>query len=261
MLATFCVRLALGLVACLLLLPARQLHPRFFRTHFLTALGLLVVATLTAWPEVGGWPRGLLAAGTALTLLGALSWTLAPAPGGRAIVVLTAATLVAALMHMTPPPAWTLGTPDSAHALPESPPALLLADHLTSAALLGSAMTAMLIGHSYLISPGMSLSPLMRLLAALGVALGLRAVVIGAGLWLWTADAVLYNLTGDAAFWLPVRWLVGVVAPLVFGWMAYASARIRSTQSATGILYVAVVCGFLGELLGLLLTRQTGLPL
>ena len=43
--------------------------------------------------------------------------------------------------------------------------------------------------------------------------------------------------------------------------MAYAAARIRSTQSATGILYVVVVCGFLGELVSLLLTRQTGWPL
>jgi hypothetical protein len=43
--------------------------------------------------------------------------------------------------------------------------------------------------------------------------------------------------------------------------MAYASARIRSTQSATGILYVAVVCGFLGELLSVLLARHTGWPL
>jgi hypothetical protein len=68
-------------------------------------------------------------------------------------------------------------------------------------------------------------------------------------------------LNGEVGLWLPVRWLVGVVAPLGFGWMAYASAKIRSTQSATGILYVVVVCGFLGELLSLLLTRQTGLPL
>ena len=46
MLATFCVRLAVGLLAGLLLLSPKQLHPRFFRTHFLTVLGLLVVATI-----------------------------------------------------------------------------------------------------------------------------------------------------------------------------------------------------------------------
>ena len=38
------------------------------------------------------------------------------------------------------------------------------------------------------------------------------------------------------------------VGVLVLGWMAWEAARIRSTQSATGILYVAVVFCFLGEL-------------
>jgi hypothetical protein len=261
MFATFCVRLALGLLACLLLLlPARQLHPRFFRTHFLTALGLLVVATLSAWPEAGDWLRGLLAAGTVLALLGALSWTLDPAPAGRVLIVLTSLTLTGALWLLHLPESWTFYTPNSTHTLPGRS-LLALAGDLTSAALLGTAVTAMLIGHSYLIAPGMSLAPLMRLLAALGVAILLRAIVAGIGLWCWTGTVATYTLNNETVLWLPVRWLVGVVAPLVFGGMAYASARIRSTQSATGILYVAVVCGFLGELLSLLLTRQTGLPL
>ena len=50
-------------------------------------------------------------------------------------------------------------------------------------------------------------------------------------------------------------WL-GFVAPLVLGWMAWQTARIRSTQSATGILYVVVIFCFLGELTSLLLPRQ-----
>jgi hypothetical protein len=249
MLATFCVRLALGLLACLTLLSPRQLHPRFFRTHFLTALGLLVVATVSAWPDAGGWLRGLLTAGTTLALLGALSWTLDPAPGGRALIAVTLAVLFAALAFLEPPPISTL------------PPVAWAGIGTTSALLLGTALTAMLIGHSYLISPGMALTPLMRLLAALGVAILLRAAVAGVGLWFWTGTVAAYTLNNEVVLWLPVRWLVGIVAPLVFGWMAYASARIRSTQSATGILYVAVVCGFLGELLSLLLVRQTGLPL
>jgi hypothetical protein len=249
MLATFCVRLALGLVACLLLLSPRQLHPRFFRTHFLTALGLLVIATLSAWPDVGGWPRGLLAGGTLLALLGALSWTLDPAPGGWALVAATVVDLVAVMAFLEPPPIGTL------------PPIAWAGAGLTSALLLGTTMTAMLIGHSYLISPGMALTPLMRLLAALGVAIVLRAVVSGIGLWFWTGTDTVYTLNNEVVLELPVRWLVGFGAPLVFGGMAYAAARIRSTQSATGILYVAVVCGFLGELLSVLLARQTGWPL
>jgi hypothetical protein len=241
MLAIFCARVALGMIACLLLLSPRQLHPRFFRTQFLTALALLVVATATTRFDVGPWPRGLLVAAV-LSLLGSLSWTLDPAPAGRWLVVATVGMLIAALGAIT-------------HCF------LLVMDDLTSAALLGSFMTAMLVGHSYLINPGMALTPLMRCLFVGGLALVARVGVIGWGLGRWTAQNSSYNMDNEAFLELPVRWLVGVLAPLVFGLMAYSAARIRSTQSATGILYVVVVCVFLGELLGLLLTRQTGLPL
>ncbi len=242
MLAIFCARVGLGLVAGLLLFSPQQLHPRFFRTQFLTALGLVVIAALAAWPDAGPWPRGLLAAATISSLLGALSWTLDPAPGGRTLIVATAVLLIAALACMSPDP-W------------------LIADHLTSAALLGTVLTAMLVGHSYLISPGMALAPLLRCLRVAGIAWAVRIVIIGWGLWRWTEITPTYTLNNELVLWLPVRWLVGVLAPFGFGLMAYSAARIRSTQSATGILYVVVVCGFLGELLGLLLTRQTGLPL
>lgn len=136
-----------------------------------------------------------------------------------------------------------------------------MANEFTSAALLGFSMTAMLVGHSYLISPGLTIKPLMRQLAALGIALVLRVGVAGTALWFWTADHDLTNLNDETVLWLPVRWLIGLGGPLVFGWMAYRTAKIRSTQSATGILYVVVILVFLGELTSLLLLRSTGLPL
>jgi hypothetical protein len=244
MLATFCARLALGLIAGLALLSPyrRQLHPRFYRTHFLTALGLLVVATFAAWGDVGPWTRVLLASATGTSLLGAISWTLEPAPAGRTLLLVPWALLIAALASV-------------------SNSFLAFADQFSSALFLGIGLTAMLVGHSYLISPGMTLTPLMCCFRGGAVALVLRVAVIGEGLWRWTDLHPTYNLNNEVVLWLPVRWLVGILAPLGFGWMAFSAARIRSTQSATGILYVVVVCGFLGELLGLLLTRQTGLPL
>jgi hypothetical protein len=249
MLATFCARLALGCVAALALLSPKQLHPRFFRTQFLTALGLLVVAVLAAWPDAPLWQRIALAAAAGFALLGALAWTLDPAPGGWLLAGLTCAAAAGALWHPVEPEG-TLG-----HSL------ALFADELTSAAFLGAGLSAMLVGHSYLISPGMTLTPLMRLLAALAVTTAVRAAVGGVGVWCWTGEVGAYTLSSEVGLWLPVRWLVGVGAPLGFGWMAYAAAKIRSTQSATGILYVVVVCGFLGELTSLLMTRQTGTPL
>jgi hypothetical protein len=43
--------------------------------------------------------------------------------------------------------------------------------------------------------------------------------------------------------------------------MAWKTLQIPNTQSATGILYVAVIGVFTGELLGLLLSADVGIAL
>src|SRR5579884_2907935 len=235
MLAVFCLRLAVGLLACLLLLAPAQVNPRYYRTHFLTALGLTGLALAFVW-ETAGWPvLILLFVGLGLALLGSLSWALEGAPGGRSLIVATPLVLGTAL------------------GLHDHGTALFLAGDLTSAALLGAALSAMLMGHIYLMAPAMSLTPLMRLLAALVVALVARLAVDGYALGSWTTAHPSATLRSDVLLWLPVRWGGGFVLPLVLTWMAWQSACIRSTQSATGILYVVVIFCFLGELIGLLL--------
>jgi hypothetical protein len=61
--------------------------------------------------------------------------------------------------------------------------------------------------------------------------------------------------------WLPLRWGLGFLGPLVLAWMAWQAAKIRSTQSATGILYVVVIFCFLGEMTSQLLLSTTGYAL
>jgi hypothetical protein len=119
----------------------------------------------------------------------------------------------------------------------------------------------MLMGHSYLIAPAMSLTPLLRLLAGVFIATTLRLAVAGVSLWSWTAGHSLVNLEDETVLWLPVRWALGLLGPLLLGWMAWQAARIRSTQSATGILYVVVILSFLGELTSLVLLESTGYAL
>jgi hypothetical protein len=165
---------------------------------------------------------------------------------------LTALALGAGLCLLEP------GTRPEGEAAGGALPALL--GGLTSAALLGAALTAMLMGHSYLIAPAMSLTPLLRLLAALALALAARMAADGYALGCWTAGHSLGNLRGDALLWLPLRWVLGLLLPLGLCWMAWQAARIRSTQSATGILYVVVVFCFLGELTAQLL-RPGGVTL
>lgn len=252
MLAVFCLRLALGVIAALLLLRPAQINPRFYRTHFLTALALVAGTLVLLWESP--WPlRAALSGALVLAFFGSASWSLEGHPGGRTLIGLTLLTLAACV--------WLL----ERQALRPLAPALeaqagvwRAADDATSAALLGAALTAMLLGHSYLIAPSMSLAPLRRLLLALFVALLLRAVVAGTALGFWTAGRSPGTLTEVAVLWLPVRWGVGFVLAGVLTAMAWQTARLRNTQAATGILYIAVVFCFLGELTAQLLLSTTG---
>jgi hypothetical protein len=66
----------------------------------------------------------------------------------------------------------------------------------------------------------------------------------------------------STAQWLMVglRWAAGIVGVAILTWMAWQTLKIPNTQSATGILYVAVITVFIGELCGLLLSAETPFP-
>ena len=246
MLSVFTLRLAAGMSACLLLLSPSTINPRYFRTHFLTILALAGVALIFVQTDVINWTiRGLLLASMVVAFAGSISFSLENAPGGMVLAVVETVLLAA-----------SLGTLDLAK--PTAAGALVLIGDAASALLLGATMSAMLMGHLYLIASTMSLTPLLRLLGLAGLALLLNVVVDGVALVCWTQTHSFSKVGNDTLLWLPVRWLVGFVGPLVLGWMAWQTARIRSTQSATGILYVVVILCFLGELTGLLL-RDSGL--
>ncbi|HLW68034.1 MAG TPA: hypothetical protein VKS79_22140 [Gemmataceae bacterium] len=269
MLAIFSLRLALGMLGSLFLLSPSQMHPRFFRTHFLTVLGLCMLTCILVWPTTVFLPA-IIAVGFAF--LGAiawyferspLGWILIMAAGGAVFVALRQGETLLASMPIIDPRAEiarAFGASDGPR-WPFTPLWGRIIDDLSAAALLGFSMTAMLVGHSYLISPGLSIRPLMLQLGAFFVALLLRLIVAGVALWFWTADHSLTNLNDEVVLWLPVRWLIGIAGPAFFGFLAYRTAKIRSTQSATGILYVVVILVFLGELNALLLQKITGLPL
>jgi hypothetical protein len=132
-------------------------------------------------------------------------------------------------------------------------------DALTGGLLLGSTMAAMLLGHWYLNTPTMQLAPLRRLVLLMGGATILRAVVCGVGLGLMLVN------TGppDTArmLFIALRWLGGLVGVLILAAMTWQTLKIPNTQSATGILYVAVIGTFLGELTSLLLSAESLFPL
>ena len=137
---------------------------------------------------------------------------------------------------------------------------------LTSALVAGSMIVTMNLGHWYLVIHGL---PLEFLGAAnrvcvwiLGARIG--AIAMGAAL-AFDAWKKLFSPGGgplwDTALFLTVRVSFGLVAPLILAWMIHECVKIKSTQSATGILYVSVVFVLIGELSGMYFLMERGLPL
>lgn len=242
-LEVFCLRLAIGLVMALLLLPPRQINPRFHRIQSVIVLGLTTVTVVLAWSRAeSAFFLGIgLAVGACL--LGSVFWSAHASLAAGGSVLLTAAGLLIALAG--------LHTEAGTSASVQLGLAYLIADDLTSSAVLGLATTAMLVGHWYLIAPTMAIDPLIRLIAALAGAVGLRMLTALADMSLiLTGDATLDSL---GWLWLALRWVVGFAGLGILTVLAWRTARIRSTQSATGILYVVTIFAFFGELTAQLL--------
>jgi hypothetical protein len=251
LLADFCTRLACGLACMLLCTSPRAVSAAFFRLIMLIVLALAVGAMLFSPGGLIG-PAPWLITAAALAFGGSVVWTLGRSGAGRWVNLLLLASLAGALAWMSAGQTGAAGT------------ILELATRAASALLLGAMTAAMLLGHSYLVWPAMSVDPLKRLVSLAGAAVGVRALVAGAGVVLGLlAGSEPLAGTSDSLWWtlFAARWLVGLVAPGIATWMVWQTVKIRSTQSATGILYAGVIVTFLGELMGQVLAANWGLQL
>ncbi len=115
----------------------------------------------------------------------------------------------------------------------------------------GGALAALVLGHWYLVTPRVSERPLLlqtRLLSgviALQVALFLTWALFGGG----PGQTPFESLTGGAALLGWLRLVVTLLFPLALAVMAWATARTRSMESATGLLYIgiaAILAGTIG---------------
>jgi hypothetical protein len=127
------------------------------------------------------------------------------------------------------------------------------------ARVLGLTFAAMLLGHWYLNAPGMELAPLRRLLVAAALAVVAQSAIVGTGM---AAEiSTRQTVTASWLLFVLLRWSFGLCGVLALLWMAGRTLEIPNTQSATGILYVAVLGVFVGELTGLLLSAESVYPL
>lgn len=151
-----------------------------------------------------------------------------------------------------------------------------VASFFAAAFALGGVMTAMWLGHWYLVTPALSERPLLFATTIVLVAVFAQLIfsfLIGPGTSFVNQPAaptsvsaaaptattttqqgaqvkpkgapVVTPLSTDAIGW--IRILVSFVMPLVLGGLAWKLVRDRSFQSATGMLYLVVVCSLAGE--------------
>ena len=130
----------------------------------------------------------------------------------------------------------------------DGPAALaILVELLILAAVTGGVLAAMILGHWYLVTPRLSEGPLILAVRLLLVALVVEAVAFAVSTTLGIAsDRPLGAFSGQYAFLVWLLLGVGIVFPLVLTGMALRTARTRSMESATGLLYIdtaAVLAG------------------
>ena len=107
----------------------------------------------------------------------------------------------------------------------------------------GGVFAAMILGHWYLVTPKLPEAALVlfarALLAVVGIQILLFAVWVATGAGPGGA-APFAVLVGQWALFVWLRLIVGLVFPLIVSWAAIQTARSRSMESATGLLYINV---------------------
>ena len=224
----------------------------FYRVHLWVLMGLNTFASLALYTmantAVLKAAFGVAVALTLLSYVGAVVWLYEKAkPGIVALLLVMAGGLAGALLATN----WENF----------AQPWLAVADVVASGLLMGAVMTAMLLGHWYLSTPNMQLKPLQNLVAFSSAAVGVRCLVCLAGM----AGFLMLGTLAETSFlfWVFVafRWLAGLLGVAMLVYMTQETLKVPNTQSATGILYAAIILVFLGELVGQMLSADASFPL
>lgn len=246
-----------------------QIAWRFVRLVSLIAFALVCATTIWRFgtgESSGGTDRWIIALGVAGSLVGIALVVIAPwssrlAGPFRSLAVVggllaTGAGCLLATNRLVPNESTTLA------------PGMVVISQVLGALLLGSTTVTWMLGHAYLTATKMTIAPLRHFSRVLSWAVGLRLAFMVLSLLLaWWLDrqggaavGIIAHLK-DAWLVASLRIGVGLIALAAFAYMVSDCVRLRSTQSATGILYFGSVFAFVGELASQQLTLECGWPI
>jgi len=152
--------------------------------------------------------------------------------------------------------------------------ALVVANEMFAAMLLGSITVAWLLGHAYLTATKMTIAPMQHFSKMLLISISARAMfaIISLGIAYAFGGHNATEASSSAGVWvmnlLQNQWLIitirlglGIIAVGIFAYMVSDCVRLRATQSATGILYFASIFAYVGELANQHLIAECGWPI
>ncbi|MDE2483834.1 MAG: hypothetical protein KGL32_01105 [candidate division NC10 bacterium] len=243
---------AVGSLFCLSFLYSPSIRPGFFQT-----CALVLVSALGVGIWVAPMPGSIIF--FVLLLLYAGAFWIPDERWPRRMLWLSLAVGAAGMFFPSMPLANALST------VPEI--AVRTATTFTSALLLGSALTGMLLGHYYLRDPHLPVALIRRLarLFLVSTALqGLLLIVTLGSLYLFGGAEAMARIGLLSTSYLAVflsRVCVGILGSFVLACVIWDTLRIPNVQSATGFFYIAILTGTIGEFLGRFLWHSTLIPL
>lgn len=274
MIESFLLKLLLGMAIMWLLMPRQEVTDGFFRIQMLVALGLSVLLTLI----VSSIPHGedSDAHGYDSGVVSSMARVVGRSRSDAENRFLVTFQLITAIVAYAGHIVWKLGRrlPGNVAIYSISLLAFLslwcvsnspgldsntmqfFLSNLTSAGVLGATLTGMLLGHWYLTTPTMSIGPLLWFTSTLAVAAVLRLVMTGIafGRFGFSSPDIVHLL------WLIMRIVGGILIPLATAIVVAKILKYRNTQSATGVLFAALVLVFMGEMAAALLERDLRIP-
>lgn len=136
----------------------------------------------------------------------------------------------------------------------------LLIQYLVLAAATGGALAALVLGHWYLVTPRLSERPLVLVAQALTAVVGLQVLlsIVWAAIGPGVTQPPLADVPPASVLFVGLRFVVGLLFPLVLSWMALRTARTRSMESATGLLYIDVAAIASGTIVAAALYYASG---
>ncbi len=263
---------SVGLIVTGLVIPPGEIDRRYFRVLTLLAAGLTILA-LASLPFGAFQSQSLLSQADGAqffqqwsyaafsVFVGCLIlWNFINSRYHRLVMGLSCFFGAAGVM------AFAIGSMDVIPVL-LSNMVLTALNGVSAMVVMGSVLGAMITGHWYLTRPDLSLNPILNSSKLFLYSVFLRVMVVVAGLVVyWNVEgritpSLLVTGFGFEAIIFWTRVVVGLLIPLIFAFMTWSSAKMASTQSATGILYATIILVLVGEVFARFLSVLTGIAL